>query len=698
MCNSTGTGWDLLGGAGGGGGITSLNTLTGATQTFGKTDDTNITLTITSSGSNHQFGLGWTGVLGIARGGLNNSAAPSSDGQIPIWNAAQSKYVPGDPIVSGPAAEGATPVNNPVWVSGKGADGFIHAFRMANDGTLRVDPTGTTPQPVTGTFWQATQPVSGTFWQATQPVSGTFWPTTSAAPSSARLSDGTSFYDATKTGQLPAALDGSGFLKVHEQGTATVGGTVTANQGTPAAATAPWFVAHGTVAAVTASWTSATSVNTALSIATVGYQTCVLTFSGTSTMTGGVLTFEASTDSGTTWWPLPMTRTDVYTTDNTYTLSVTTQAWDANCGGFTNFRARLSTVISGTGTASLRLQASADTTEPDVVVGQSVPANLQATATQAAGNWNDNIAQFGGTNVVTGTGAGGAGIPRVTVSNDSNILSTQSGTWTVQPGNTANTTAWLMAGGKTNNNAAPGATNLGVLPALATAAAQSWTEGNLVALSTDLSGRLRVDNSSWLGSTAPTVGSKTSANSIPVVIASDQGSFPIAATLSAETTKVIGTTRIVGNIGAIFDAAIGAAPPANGTPAPGLGSGATGGLLTNIPVGDTWANINVSTATTTLLITGVSGRHVRITSFNLISAGANNVALVSGTGATCATGTTGMSGGTTAATGWNFGANGGMAQGTGVGAVNQTNATGDSVCVITSAAVQLSGRIGYAIY
>lgn len=31
---------------------------------------------------------------------------------------------------------------------------------------------------VDGTFWQATQPVSGTFWQATQPVSGTFWQAT----------------------------------------------------------------------------------------------------------------------------------------------------------------------------------------------------------------------------------------------------------------------------------------------------------------------------------------------------------------------------------------------------------------------------------------------------------------------------------------------------------------------------------------
>lgn len=47
-------------------------------------------------------------------------------------------------------------------------------------------------------------------------------------------------------------------------------------------------------------------------------------------------------------------------------------------------------------------------------------------------------------------------------------------------------------GGKTNNNAAPGATNLGVLPAVANAATQSWTEGNQVALSTDLSGNTRI--------------------------------------------------------------------------------------------------------------------------------------------------------------------------------------------------------------
>jgi hypothetical protein len=80
-----------------------------------------------------------------------------------------------------------------------------------------------------------------------------------------------------------------------------------------------------------------------------------------------------------------------------------------------------------------------------------------------------DMSSAGGTAISTGTGAGGAGIPRVTVSNDSSILGT-----------------------KTNNNAAPGATNFGVLPTLANAAAPAWTEGDLVTLSTDLAGRTRI--------------------------------------------------------------------------------------------------------------------------------------------------------------------------------------------------------------
>lgn len=52
-------------------------------------------------------------------------------------------------------------------------------------------------------------------------------------------------------------------------------------------------------------------------------------------------------------------------------------------------------------------------------------------------------------------------------------------------------------------------------------------------------GRIDSNTGAWLGSTAPTVGSKTSANSIPVVIASDQGAIAVSGTV----TSNIGTTN-----------------------------------------------------------------------------------------------------------------------------------------------------------
>ena len=114
-------------------------------------------------------------------------------------------------------------------------------------------------------------------------------------------------------------------------------------------------------------------------------------------------------------------------------------------------------------------------------------ANTIGAVTQASGPWTQNITQFGGNNVVTGTGASGAGIPRVTVANDSNVLATQSGTWTVQQGGAP----WSVVGIRTNNTATPGSNHLAVLSAIASSASQSYTDGYQVLLSTDLSGHLR---------------------------------------------------------------------------------------------------------------------------------------------------------------------------------------------------------------
>jgi len=71
-----------------------------------------------------------------------------------------------------------------------------------------------------------------------------------------------------------------------------------------------------------------------------------------------------------------------------------------------------------------------------------------------------------------------------------------SGTITANQG----TSPWVVTGNLTHNNAAPAATELGVLPALANAAAPTYTEGKQVLLSTDLTGALRVNVGSVVAS------------------------------------------------------------------------------------------------------------------------------------------------------------------------------------------------------
>lgn len=204
-----------------------------------------------------------------------------------------------------------------------------------------------------------------------------------------------------------------------------------------------------------------------------------------------------------------------------------------------------------------------------------------------------------------------------------------------------------FTGSLTNNNAAPGATNVGALVAVANVAAPSWTEGNQVLLSTDLAGALRVTGTLSVGGTtdnsAFTAGSSTgtpamgfyhstidavtdgrsavlaidakrnlftvirdaagnarglnvdASGQIAVTIAAAQtiavtnaGTFATqaAATLAAETTKVIGTVRTLGNVGAVMDGVNTAAiAPANGLLTLGIYNSTEPGPTTGQSVG-----------------------------------------------------------------------------------------------------------------
>lgn len=91
----------------------------------------------------------------------------------------------------------------------------------------------------------------------------------------------------------------------------------------------------------------------------------------------------------------------------------------------------------------------------------------------------------------------GAGALNVIVDSGT-TAATQSGTWTVQPGNTANTTAWLVAGGVADN-AAAASTNLATLPAIVETSSTpiTRTDGNRAALIVDADGKAYVRNFDW---------------------------------------------------------------------------------------------------------------------------------------------------------------------------------------------------------
>jgi hypothetical protein len=132
----------------------------------------------------------------------------------------------------------------------------------------------------------------------------------------------------------------------------------------------------------------------------------------------------------------------------------------------------------------------------------------------------------------------------------SGVTQPVSGTITANAG----TGNFSVLGTKTNNNAAPGATNIGALCGIANSAAPSWTEGNLVGLSVDLAGNLRVTGSFTSSGAGDTIGSNGTLNALNVVASvalAGQGSVgmqldsgTLAATLTPELSYDGGTTWV----------------------------------------------------------------------------------------------------------------------------------------------------------
>jgi hypothetical protein len=124
----------------GGSGITTLNTLTSATQTFSKTDDTNVTLTLTPSGSDHNFALGWTGTLADARVADNITLTDITQ----ITNRAVSNTT-GD-LAASRVDDGGVAATQALFSGAAGAAGFraIADADIPNSITIDLATTATT--------------------------------------------------------------------------------------------------------------------------------------------------------------------------------------------------------------------------------------------------------------------------------------------------------------------------------------------------------------------------------------------------------------------------------------------------------------------------------------------------------------------------------------------------------------------------
>lgn len=168
-------------------------------------------------------------------------------------------------------------------------------------------------------------------------------------------------------------------------------------------------------------------------------------------------------------------------------------------------------------------------------------------------------------------------------------------------------------------------------------------------------------------------------------------------TFAATQSGAWNITNISGTVTLPTGAATAAKQPALGT----AGTASADVITTQSPSVDPCQTIvhsstpiSITTATTTRIVAPTSAKKTYICYLFLTSAAADNIGIVEGTGGTCGTGTAGVVGGTTAANGPNFAANGGMAMSAGgKTAVAFTAGTNVDLCLITSAPTPLAGTI-----
>lgn len=285
----------------------------------------------------------------------------------------------------------------------------------------------------------------------------------------------------------------------------------------------------------------------------------------------------------------------------------------------------------------------------------------------------------------------------------------------------------IVAGGGTAGSPAGGVLSIqGVGSGTAIPASQSgtWNVGSITTLPA-LPSNQSVNNSQINGVTPLMGNGVTGTGSQRVTIASDNTAFSVNATQSGTwnigtvttlpalpANQTVNNAQVSGTAVSVNNGVAGAgvqrvviasdqtaysvnstdaSTSATGSAVPAKANyigGNSGGNLTGIIQADTSTAINISTATTTQLVALSSGKKIYVTAWDVIAAGTGNITLVYGTGSTCGTGTTSLTGA------YNLVAQAGISKGGSLGPVLVVPAS-NALCATTSAAVQMSGSVAY---
>ena len=308
------------------------------------------------------------------------------------------------PADSSPATQNITVVDsgsttntgfdNQSIITGSPTAGSAASFAVSNLGTIRVQVSGTW----TGTLQSELSMDGGTTWYI----------------AAVHLS-GTSFTAATFTGNFQGEAQGSALtnyrlrataamtgtavvaiiktntvanvnvvtpIRLQDSTTQSIGGTIKAASTAAIATDTALVVAvspnnavattAGTLAETTAAWTSGTAGNTTLQLNVAGYTSAIVTLNQTTTITGGVVTFEVSDTTAFTNAYLinanSLTLGSTGGSRNAYTLQASTNSsFEIPVAGWAAVRVRLSTAISGTATVTVGIAASAGANSPNIV-------------------------------------------------------------------------------------------------------------------------------------------------------------------------------------------------------------------------------------------------------------------------------------------------------------------------------------------